>query len=102
MQFQVQENKGVDYTNIELDLKFGKVLEKKQEIFPINNNFQTLDNYKITEEKARDDYQKWENVKHICEGILGPKGKPRKGKKVGNSQGNWGFSVKKKSRLSSS
>lgn len=87
-------NQGVDYTNTELDLYFGKI-KPDGNIETINDNVQDNDKPSYcSEEDARRYYRKWDNVKHICEKQTDRK----RGKKlVGN--GSWGLSVKTKERL---
>ncbi len=86
-------NQGVDYTNTELDIYFGRIGEKG--ILSINENTQSIDGeHYLREENARKYYRKWDNVKHIRqiykEGI-----RPKKA--YGN--GMWGISIKTKERL---
>lgn len=93
-------DQGVDYTDTEMDIHFGRVKEKKNGkigIEPINNNRQGDDGHPILYEgTARDLYRKWDNIKHISETIK--KGaRPRI--KYGN--GSWGLSIKTKERLKS-
>ena len=93
-------DQGVDYTDTEMDIHFGRVREKKNGkigIEPINNNRQGDDGHPILYEgTARDLYRKWDNIKHISETIK--KGaRPRI--KYGN--GSWGLSIKTKERLKS-
>lgn len=92
-------NQGVDYTNTELDIYFGRITTSndkgkiKTNIKSINNNYQsTSDFHWLYEETARKFYRKWDNVKHIREII-----KNNKPKKVYN--GLWGISIKTKERL---
>lgn len=93
-------NQGVDYTNIELDIHFGRLIQdsnNKIKILTINDNKQAIPdmNCKVNEEQARKEYRKWDNVKHICE-----KEKNRKIPKEMIGKGLWGLSVKKVSRFS--
>lgn len=86
-------NQGVDYTNTELDIYFGRIGEKG--IQSINENTQSIEGeHYLREENARKYYRKWDNVKHIRqvykEGI-----RPKKA--YGN--GIWGISIKTKERL---
>lgn len=90
-------NQGVDYTNTELDLYFGRLKKNKKgkiEIESINKNKQTEEGTTNYEEHARDMFEKWNNTKHIVEeyreGL-----KPRKV----YENTNWGLSVKSKDRL---
>ena len=91
-------NQGVDYTNTELDLTFGRINHpgKKPAIIAIDNNYQDSDSgCFIYEEEARKFFRKWDNVKHIRE-ILNPSRKKRSKKSY---TGLWGISVKSKERL---
>ncbi len=86
-------NQGVDYTNTEFDISFGRMAHNK--IKTINNNIQTdTSEGFVFEENAREYYRKWDNVKHIQEEI-----KP--GVRARNSYETslWGLSVKTKERL---
>lgn len=90
-------NQGVDYTNTELDLYFGRLKKNKKgkiEIESINKNKQTEEGTTNYEENARDMFEKWNNTKHIVEeykeGL-----KPRKV----YENTNWGLSIKSKDRL---
>ena len=85
-------NQGVDYTNTELDIHFGRI--DKDEIKSINNNYQDVQGHYIPEEDARKNYRKWDNVKHLRE-IFTDKVRPRKAYKTGL----WGVSLKTKERL---
>lgn len=86
-------NQGVDYTDTELDLHFGRI--KDDSIKPINNNIQNEEGkYFLKEEKARQLYRKWDNIKLIGEEL---KDKPRARKLYGD--GRWGISLKTKERL---
>lgn len=92
-------DQGVDYTDTEMDIHFGRVKEKKNGkigIEPINNNRQGDDGHPIYEGTARDLYRKWDNIKHISETIK--KGaRPR----IKYGDGSWGLSIKTKERLKS-
>jgi len=84
-------NQGVDYTNTELDIKFGR-LNNKGEHLSINKNKQT--NQPTWEKDARENYRKWDNVKHIRDVFTG---KNRELKAYDNPL--WGLSLKTKERL---
>nr|WP_308742911.1 S8 family serine peptidase [uncultured Anaerocolumna sp.] len=59
-------NQGVDYTNTELEIQFGRLDDKG--IKPIDNNYQSAVSEHFTwEEDARKLFRKWDNVKHIRE-----------------------------------
>lgn len=86
-------NQGVDYTNTELDIQFGRLIDTG--IKPIDNNFQSAEIEHFTlEENARKLYRKWDNVKHIRE--ISKKG--NRAKKC-YDRGIWGISLKTKERL---
>lgn len=96
-------NQGVDYTNTEMDIYFGRLKENKRTgtigIDCINNNNQSNGEIvTLYEEQARKLYRKWDNVKHINEKIKTNKGNPRRPKKK-NGKGLWGISIKTKERL---
>lgn len=94
---QCNRNQGVDYTNTEMDIHFGRVQIKdgKAVIKPIDNNKQAEEGlHVIYEEDARQEYRKWDNVKHLCEEIK-PNGRARKS----YESGLWGLSIKTKERL---
>ena len=85
-------NQGVDYTNTELDLHFGRLDGKT--VKTINDNKQGEDGSYIYEGNARLFFRKWDNVKHIVE-------YPKKGarpKKVYDTK-MWGLSIKTTERL---
>lgn len=88
-------NQGVDYTNTELDVYFGRVNGDK--IDSINENKQSVNDgekHYIYEGTARKFYRKWDNTKHISKPLT-PKVRPLK--VYGN--GMWGISIKSKERL---
>lgn len=88
-----ERNQGVDYTNTELDIYFGRV--KGSRIKSINKNEQSVgEEHYLKETNARKLYRKWDNVKHINE-VLKKGSRP---KKVYDS-GIWGMSIKTKERL---
>lgn len=85
-------NQGVDYTNTELDLHFGRL--DGRTVKTINDNKQGEDGSYIYEGNARLFFRKWDNVKHIVE-------YPKKGarpKKVYDTK-MWGLSIKTTERL---
>lgn len=85
-------NQGVDYTNTELDIQFGRINGK---IKPIDNNYQSVSGYHTLEADARKYFKKWNNVKHIRETSTGK----NQGKKAYET-GLWGLSLKRTERLS--
>ena len=86
-------NQGVDYTETELDIHFGRV--KDDTIKPINNNIQSDEGmFFLKEGRARQLYRKWDNIKLVGEEL---KDSPRARKVYGD--GRWGISLKTKERL---
>lgn len=88
-------NQGVDYTNTELDVYFGRI-KNNGSIDSVNKNRQSLENviHYLDEKDARKEYRKWDNVKHISEEIIS-RSRPRK--VYDNPM--WGLSIKTKERL---
>ena len=84
-------NQGVDYTNTELDIYFGRV--NGQKIITVNDNKQN-DNVSLSETDARGLFRKWDNIKSIIEYV-----KPNGRAKKAYGDGLWGFSLKTKERL---
>lgn len=90
-------DQGVDYTSTEMDIHFGRVVEKKGKavISSINSNSQGNDGGNhLYEPEARQLYRKWDNVKLISEEIKA-RAVPRKV----YGAGMWGLSIKTKERL---
>lgn len=96
-----QRTQGVDYTNTEMDIHFGRISElpnSKTKIYTINDNKQDDTGViGITETSARKLYRKWDNVKSICENVQ----KKCVPKKIYGA-GMWGISIKTKERLKDS
>ena len=81
-------NQGVDYTDTELDVHFGRL--KKDGIKSINNNEQGEPYFiDLSEELARKLFRKWDNVKHVTEGL----NNRAKVKGFLSDNHNWGFSI---------
>ena len=93
---KTSRNQGVDYTNTELDLYFGRVKNDKGDIITITDNQQSMESedHPMNEEEARKLFRKWDNVKHIGE-VIRPKARA---KKVYENK-LWGMSIKTKDRL---
>lgn len=92
---ECSRNQGVDYTNTELNVTFGRIRDNGS-INSFNNNFQDIhEGHYLNEENARTNFRKWDNSKHIRE-LLKPRSKPRKA----YSSGLWGVSITNKTRLS--
>lgn len=72
---ECNRNQGVDYTNTELDLHFGRL--KNGRIQSIKENHQGEENASTCEFDARAKLRKWDNVKCISEKLT-PRIKPRK------------------------
>lgn len=91
-------NQGVDYTNTEMQLTFGRL--KPNGIAAINKDNQYTEDAPgyVKEKNARNIFRKWDNVKHI-----GEKFSSRKQVKPILNQSNpqWGMSVKTIERLNS-
>lgn len=87
-------SQGVDYTNTELDLQFGRI--GKKGINSINRNTQGEELDKATNEAtARDLYRKWDNVKVVVDEI-----KDRKVPRTSYNNSNlWGIKLTNKERL---
>lgn len=91
---------GVDYTNTELNLHFGRIKDDGK-LNEINNDKQNQNeisdipqNY-ILEDEARKRFRKWDNVKYIAEKI-----QERKILKKSYSKNkNWGMEIKTNNRL---
>ena len=98
-------NQGVDYTNSELDIHFGRLRKNKKgdiTIKTINDNNQSEPIKLLMHEgDARKLYRKWDNVKHIRENIQTLKGNNKKSKTKSES-GLWGLSIKTKQRVEDS
>ena len=92
---ECSRNQGVDYTNTELNITFGRIKDNGS-ISSFNNNFQDVgEGHYLNEENARANFRKWDNSKHIRE-ILKLGTRPRKA----YGKGLWGISITNKSRLS--
>ena len=88
---------GVDYTNTELNLHFGRIRDDGS-LNEINEDKQNLDDdgtrVYILEGEAREKFRKWDNVKYICE-----KPSIKKKPKKSYTNKNWGMEVKTNNRL---
>lgn len=85
---------GVDYTNRELSLAFGRINDKGK-IEDINDNVQDDERKHVDERKSRAEFRKWENTKFISK-VLKDKLKP----KISYGERLWGITVTSKERLS--
>ncbi|MEG0577742.1 MAG: S8 family peptidase [Longicatena sp.] len=90
---------GVDYTNTELNLHFGRIKDNGK-LNEINNDKQNQDDELNTEKNyllegdARDRFRKWDNVKYVAET---PKNTNKSKKSYKNK--NWGMEIKTNNRL---
>ena len=88
-------SQGVDYTNTELDLQFGRIGKTKR-ILSVNKNTQGEESEKATfEVDARELYRKWDNVKVVVDEIKDIK-RPRQSY---NNSNLWGLKITNKERL---
>lgn len=87
-------NQGVDYTNTELDIGFGRIRDDGT-IDTINENHQNDDGYFTYEGNARKYHRKWDNVKYIVQ----TPSSLRRDKEAFGKNKMWGISVKTKERL---
>lgn len=90
------KSQGVDYTNTELNISFGRIT-KSNNIKSINNNVQNIDedeNHYLYEKEARTLFRKWDNVKYISE-----KRSEKARLKKSYGVGKWGMSITKTNRL---
>lgn len=90
---------GVDYTNTELNLHFGRI-KNNGKLNEINNDKQNQDetlnterNY-LLEGEARERFRKWDNVKYVAE-----RPKNRMTPKISYNNKNWGMEIKTNNRL---
>jgi len=90
---------GVDYTNTELNLHFGRIRDDGT-LIEINEDKQNQelelagDKAYILEGDARERFRKWDNVKYVSETV-----KKRRIPKRSYSNKNWGMEVKTNNRL---
>lgn len=89
-------SQGVDYTDTEMDIQFGR-MKADGKISSIDNNLQGDDApHSLFEKDVRSKYRKSDNVKHISEGYR-ERARPRKRKS--QTSPNWGISIRTKERL---
>ena len=92
---ECSRNQGVDYTNRELSLAFGRIVNDKGRIEDINSNVQDESGAYVDERKSRAEFRKWENTKFIST-ILKDRLKPKKS----YDEKLWGMTITSKERLS--
>lgn len=88
-------NQGVDYAATELQILFGR-MDNNGKIKSIDNDFQCEQGVFITEESARKEFRKWDNIKHIGEFFDNKQPRKSYDSKL------WGISIKAKERLEES
>lgn len=88
-----RREQGVDYTNRELSLKFGRI-GKDGTIDDINKNIQDDNEGYANERRSRQEFRKWENVKFVSSLFHNNKSLKSYDDKL------WGFSVISKERTS--
>lgn len=92
-------SQGVDYTNTELNLHFGRIKDNGK-LIEINDDKQNQEDSLgtaksfILEGEAREQFRKWDNVKYISE-----KPKSRKIPKKSYKNKKWGMEIKTNNRL---
>lgn len=92
---ECSRTQGVDYTDRELSLKFGRIMDDKGKISDINDNVQDDADSRMDERKSRKEFRKWDNTKFISQ-IVKNSNKPVKS----YDDRLWGLSVTSKERLS--
>ena len=82
-------NQGVDYTDTELNIKFGRTrINVKNPIEPINKDYQDKLGFFTKESEARKEFRKWDNVKILTDSDI-----DRKQAKKNFGRDNWGLEV---------
>lgn len=93
-----ERTQGVDYTNTELNIKFGRIKDNGQlnDIKGDKQNLEDEDPEKsyLLEVGARENFRKWDNVKYVAE-----KPTTRNKSKISYTNKNWGMSIKTNNRL---
>ena len=91
---ECSRTQGVDYTNRELSLKFGRV-KNDGRIDDINDNIQDEEGLHADERQSRKEFRKWENTKFISKILKDNRPIKSYGERL------WGISVTSKERLTS-
>lgn len=82
-------NQGVDYTDTELNIKFGRTkIDSKQPVYPINKDYQDRLGFFTKEDEAREQFRKWDNIK-----ILTDEDIEKKQAKRNFGRNNWGIEI---------
>ncbi|MDO4537366.1 MAG: S8 family peptidase [Coriobacteriales bacterium] len=89
---QCNRNQGVDYTNIEMDLHFGRLFETKTgaSVKPLNGNVQGMAGAYLNEDDARTHFRKWDSIKHISDKLT-PRARSRRSYMSGSNL--WGIKI---------
>lgn len=94
-----ERNQGVDYTNTEMELRFGRINDRGK-VQSIKGNKEEPDDIDdlndFTEEHVRRYFRKWDNIKYIADNFTN-RSKPRK--VYTNANGNWGIKLTAMNRL---
>lgn len=85
-------NQGVDYTDRELSIQFGRVKEDNS-IEDINKNTQEKKNERNTERASRKEFRKWENTKLIYKKTKSPRSL------ISYENKDWGICITSKNRF---
>ncbi|MDP8052409.1 S8 family peptidase [Pasteurella atlantica] len=88
-----ERSQGVDYTNTELNLHFGRIQDNGK-LKEINDDKQNKEDDYVFEITARKMFRKWDNVKYIVE-----RENKRKQSKKSYTNKNWGMEIKTNNRL---
>lgn len=91
---ECSRSQGVDYTNRELSLKFGRV-KNDGKIDDINDNIQDEEGVHADERQSRKEFRKWENTKFISKVLRDNRSIKSYGDRL------WGITITSKERLSS-
>lgn len=91
---ECSRTQGVDYTNRELSLRFGRV-NSKGRIDDINDNIQDEEGQHADERLSRKEFRKWENTKFISKILKANRPIDSYGERL------WGISITSKERLTS-
>lgn len=92
---ECSRSQGVDYTNRELSLQFGRI-DDDGRISDINDNIQDEEGSYVDERQSRKEFRKWENTKLISKVL-------KKNKPLKSYQDRlWGIAITSKERLRSS
>lgn len=89
---ECSRSQGVDYTDRELSLKFGRI-NGKDGINDINDNIQDEDGARVDERKSRKEFRKWENTKFISKILKNNRPIMSYGDRL------WGMTITSKERL---